>query len=95
MVKTYKSAQLKAIHATIENLYAVGAVDDETMRDFDGRRLAPRTIPRRNASRAFRPTAPPAATRAPKSHARWPTTRALPFASIRTAASAAWPPPVD
>ena len=38
-MKAYKSAPLKAIHSTIEDLHALGAVDDATMRDFDERCL--------------------------------------------------------
>lgn len=35
MVKKYKSEAMAAIHETMEGLFEIGAVDKQTMRDFD------------------------------------------------------------
>lgn len=35
MNKKYKSEAMAAIHETMEDLYAVGAIDKQTMRQFD------------------------------------------------------------
>lgn len=35
MSKKYKSAAFAAIHETMEALHDIGAVDKQTMRDFD------------------------------------------------------------
>ncbi|WFE69698.1 DNA-binding transcriptional regulator [Thiomicrospira sp. R3] len=41
MTQAYKTDALAAIHETMEALHQVGAVDKQTMRDFDARCLAP------------------------------------------------------
>ncbi len=35
MVKTYKSEAMAAVHETMEGLLEAGAIDKQTMRDFD------------------------------------------------------------
>ncbi len=35
MVKKYKSEAMAAIHETMEGLFEVGAIDKQTMREFD------------------------------------------------------------
>ena len=35
MTKSYRSEPLAAIHETIEALHAIGAIDKQTMRNFD------------------------------------------------------------
>lgn len=35
MVKKYKTEAMAAIHETMEGLFEIGAVDKQTMRDFD------------------------------------------------------------
>lgn len=41
MTKNYKSEAFAAIHETMEALHEVGAVDKQTMREFDEARLTP------------------------------------------------------
>lgn len=41
MTKTYKSEAFAAIHQTMEGLYEVGAIDKQTMREFDEACLTP------------------------------------------------------
>ena len=41
MAKKYKSAAFAAIHETMEALHEIGAVDKQTMRDFDAACLTP------------------------------------------------------
>lgn len=41
MSKTYKSDALASIHETMEALYEVGAIDKQTMRQFDEACLTP------------------------------------------------------
>ena len=41
MVKKYRSDALAAIHETMEGLHEIGAVDKQTMREFDEACLAP------------------------------------------------------
>ncbi len=41
MTKKYKSAAFAAIHETMEALHDIGAVDKQTMRDFDAACLTP------------------------------------------------------
>ena len=41
MAKTYKSEALAAVHEMIEGLHEAGAVDKQTMREFDETCLAP------------------------------------------------------
>ncbi|MQW24124.1 transcriptional regulator, partial [Sinorhizobium meliloti] len=35
MAKVYKSEALSAIHETMEGLFEIGAIDKQTMREFD------------------------------------------------------------
>ncbi len=41
MVKKYRSDAFAAIHETMEALHGVGAIDKQTMREFDERCLTP------------------------------------------------------
>ncbi len=41
MVKKYRSEAFAAIHETVEALHEIGAVDKQTMRDFDDACLTP------------------------------------------------------
>ncbi|MCG5493551.1 helix-turn-helix domain-containing protein [Ectothiorhodospira variabilis] len=41
MAKQYRSEALASIHETMEALHEVGAIDKQTMRDFDDACLAP------------------------------------------------------
>ncbi len=43
MTKKYRSEAFSAIHETMEALYEVGAVDKQTMREFDAACLTPVT----------------------------------------------------
>lgn len=41
MIKVYKSEAMAAIHETMEGLFEIGAIDKQTMREFDGACLTP------------------------------------------------------
>lgn len=41
MTKSYRSEPLAAIHETMEALHAIGAIDKQTMRNFDDACLTP------------------------------------------------------
>lgn len=43
MPKTYKSEALSAVHEMMEGLHGAGAIDKQTMREFDDTCLAPAT----------------------------------------------------
>ena len=44
MAKKYKSEAMAAIHETMEGLFEVGAIDKQTMREFDEACLAPASV---------------------------------------------------
>ena len=54
MTKTYRSEALAAVHEMIEGLHEAGAVDKQTMRDFDDACLAPAHLLAPDEIRAIR-----------------------------------------
>lgn len=54
MANQYRSDAMAAIHETMEALHKVGAIDKQTMRDFDDACLSPCETP--GAKRKTRPT---------------------------------------
>jgi hypothetical protein len=59
MAKKYRSEPFAAIHETMEGLHEVGAIDKQTMREFDeacltsAQALPPRGSPADSAARAY------------------------------------------
>ena len=54
MTKTYRSEALAAVHEMIEGLHEAGAVDKQTMRDFDDACLTPAHLLAPDEIRAIR-----------------------------------------
>ena len=50
MTKTYRSEAVTAIHETMEALHQVGALDKQTMREFDDACLTPARYNRRKSA---------------------------------------------
>ena len=54
MSKKYRNSAMAAIHETMESLHKIGAIDQQTMRNFDGRCLTPVKILTPRQIRAIR-----------------------------------------
>lgn len=54
MAKKYRSEAFAAIHETMEGLHEIGAIDKQTMREFDEASLTPVHVPTAEEIRAIR-----------------------------------------